>query len=345
MLVEAGRGRGSRLVELVLGEEDAELDLAGAGAAVLAFAVPPAVSFAVMGTPVPSMTAYSLSGSGDGGSGTSLRAAIERGAVAAGGATAAPLASAARSTRLAVSRTRPVLSSRGGSARTARPRRPGRSSRPGRATWTRPATPSSASRGARPCPQAAQWYQARAQGDRPEHGVDDLVPVGDELRLDGPARTGPGGRGSRDRRPAAAPSMPQPAASIPAGSPPRPPPGRHRRSPATVAASLPGGLSRRFSAASALKSPLFRPPAPEGASVPAARPGLADLLVHLDDLLDGRRELRVPGHLAAHLLHLAAASCRPTVFRRPPTGSTGTSARARDDPGCAHAQFGFPHLR
>jgi hypothetical protein len=44
-------------VELVLGEEDAELDLAGAGAAVLAFPLRPAVSFAVMGTPVPSMAA------------------------------------------------------------------------------------------------------------------------------------------------------------------------------------------------------------------------------------------------------------------------------------------------
>jgi hypothetical protein len=33
-------------------------------------------------------------------------------------------------------------------------------------------------------------------------------------------------------------------------------------------------------------------------------PGLADFLADLDDLLDGRDELRVPGDLAAHFLHL-----------------------------------------
>ena len=69
----------------------------------------PAVSFAVMGTPVPSMAAQSLSGSGDGGRGTTFREAMSR---------ASPAAA-----RL---------------PRTARPRRPGRSSRPGRATSTCP---------------------------------------------------------------------------------------------------------------------------------------------------------------------------------------------------------------
>ena len=69
------------------------------------FSARPAVSFDAMSTPVPSMTAYSLSGTGDGGSGTTFREVIspERSRTAA--ACAAPLASAARSTRLAVSRT------------------------------------------------------------------------------------------------------------------------------------------------------------------------------------------------------------------------------------------------
>jgi hypothetical protein len=89
----------------VLGEEDGELDLAGAGAPVFAFPLPAGVSFEVMGTPVPSMTAYSLSGAGEGGSGTSFRAAMSRARSRPAAARAAPLASAARSTRLAVSRT------------------------------------------------------------------------------------------------------------------------------------------------------------------------------------------------------------------------------------------------
>ena len=45
------------LAQPVLGEEDGELDLAGAGPAVFSLALRPAVSLAVMGTPVPSMTA------------------------------------------------------------------------------------------------------------------------------------------------------------------------------------------------------------------------------------------------------------------------------------------------
>jgi len=44
-----------------------------------------------MGTPVPSMTAYSLSGSGDGGRGTSFRAAISPARSRTAAATASPL--------------------------------------------------------------------------------------------------------------------------------------------------------------------------------------------------------------------------------------------------------------
>jgi hypothetical protein len=62
------------VVEFVLDEEDdAELDFPGPGPPVFALALPSGCSPLVTGTPVPSMAAYSLSGSGDGGSGTSLR--------------------------------------------------------------------------------------------------------------------------------------------------------------------------------------------------------------------------------------------------------------------------------
>ena len=51
-----------------------------------------------------------------------------------------------------------------------------------------PATPSSASRGARPRPHSSAVVPGPAQRDRAEHGVNGLVPVGDELRLvPGPA--------------------------------------------------------------------------------------------------------------------------------------------------------------
>ena len=116
----------------------------------------PAVSFAVMGTPVPSMTAYSLSGRGAGGSGISLQEVIKAARSRAAAPCAAPLASAARSTRLAVSRT-PARSSSSPAAFANGPaaaalsfitRSPG--------DRDTPATPSSASRGAKPWPQAAQ---------------------------------------------------------------------------------------------------------------------------------------------------------------------------------------------
>src|SRR5208283_1947172 len=104
------------------------------------------------------------------------------------------------------------------------------------------------------------------------------------------------------------------------GSPPRRPPGRHRRSPATVPLPPPAALSRRTSPPRApRRAPFFA--LPHGGRIRAGRrPGLADLLVHLDDLLHGRRELRMPGHLAAHLLHLRRrelAADRLPAARRP----------------------------
>jgi hypothetical protein len=81
----------------------------------------------VTGTPVPSMTAYSLSGAGSGGSGMTLRRAIRRAWPREAAARAAPLASADRSTRLTVRRI-PARSSSSPAARangTAAPGHPG----------------------------------------------------------------------------------------------------------------------------------------------------------------------------------------------------------------------------
>ena len=127
----------------------------------------PAVSFAVTGTPVPSIAAYSLSGSGNGGSGTSFLAVTSDARSRTVAAAAAPLPSAALSTRLTVSRT-PARTS---SSRAAFANGPAAAASsfiarsPG--DMDAPATPSPASRGANPCPQAAQWYHARVRVTAP----------------------------------------------------------------------------------------------------------------------------------------------------------------------------------
>jgi hypothetical protein len=82
--------RVSPAVELVLSEEHGELDLAGAGAPVLALPGPACAIPCGTWTPVPSMQAYSLSG-GDGSSGTSLRAVISAARSRSAEALAAPL--------------------------------------------------------------------------------------------------------------------------------------------------------------------------------------------------------------------------------------------------------------
>jgi hypothetical protein len=107
------------------------------------------------------MAAYSLSGSGDGGSGTSLRAVISAARSRTAAALAVPLASADLSTRLAVRRT-PARSSSSPAAFANGPAAAARSfiaASPGDIDV--PAAPSSASLGARPCLHCARWYQAR----------------------------------------------------------------------------------------------------------------------------------------------------------------------------------------
>jgi len=112
---------------------------------------------------VPVHETYQELGSGDGGSGTSLQAVISAARLRSAAACAVPLASAARSTRLAVSRT-PAKSSSSPAARANGMAAAALSfiaDRPGDMDF--PATSSSASRGASPCVHRAQWYQARVR--------------------------------------------------------------------------------------------------------------------------------------------------------------------------------------
>jgi hypothetical protein len=126
--------RVSVLVQLVLGEEHGHLDLAGRCPAVLPssplrFTSRPAVSSAVMGTLVPSMTPWSLSGCGDGG-GTGFRLVIRADRSRTAAACAALLArlhvlrawrsaisqGRARHAELGITRREPVLAFRAVSA-------------------------------------------------------------------------------------------------------------------------------------------------------------------------------------------------------------------------------------
>jgi len=117
----------------------------------------PSVSAAIIGTPVPSIAIYSLSGSGPGGGrGTRVRAVIAAAWAWIAAAAAMPPASAWRPGRLPVSSipasspARPAPGANG----TAAPARALILASPGDIVW--PATPSPASLGARPCPQAWQ---------------------------------------------------------------------------------------------------------------------------------------------------------------------------------------------
>ena len=109
-----------------------------------------------MGTPVPSMAIYNMSGSGAGGRGISVRAVIAAACAPVAAAAAVPSASARRPRRLPVSvipASSPASPAPGvnGTAAAARAlifASPG--------DIVSPATPSSPSRGAKPCPQAPQ---------------------------------------------------------------------------------------------------------------------------------------------------------------------------------------------
>ena len=158
------------------------------------------------------------------------------------------------------------------------------------------------------------------QGDRAEHRVDDLVPVGDEFRLVPPAA-----RDARSAVPAvggqqllqhAPPSRSRPAritasaASIPASPQPR--------TLAASPASRPS--SAAFSCASASRSPPFPLPSRERHHPPALdrhrRAGRADRLVHLRDLPDQVPEPLVLRDLPPGFLQLRP---RSQVHRpRPP---------------------------
>ena len=124
-----------------------------------------------------------MSGSGSGGSGTSFRAVISAARSRTAAAAAAPLASAARSTRLTVSRTPARSSSRpGGLLERDGGRGPvghrGQARRHGRARHAEPGVA-----GGEAVPAGRAVIPGPRHGDRAEHGVDDLVPVGDEPGL------------------------------------------------------------------------------------------------------------------------------------------------------------------
>lgn len=113
--------------------------------------------------------------------------------------------------------------------------------------------------------------------------------------------------------------MLQPACSIPAritasaiSSPALPQPSDR----AASAARRP--ISAAFSCAIASQSPHFALRR-RGRLSASSGPGLADLLVHLRDLLADRRELRMPGDLPPHLLHLPGSQL-PANGAAPPGG-------------------------
>ena len=151
----------------IMGEEDAELDLAGAGAAVVALAVPPggflrghrhagAVDRGVQLVRQRGRRQRHQFAGGD-----------QRCQVPDGGSGGGAAVLGCSSTRLTVSRT-PARTS---SSRAAFANGPAAaaSSFIARSPGGRdaPATPSPASRGANPCPQDAQWYHARVRVTAP----------------------------------------------------------------------------------------------------------------------------------------------------------------------------------
>ena len=278
-----------------------------------------------------------MSGSGEGGSGTSFRAAMSRARSRPAAATAAPLASAARSTRLAVSRTPASSSSRpaacangtGGGGEVVHRGQARRHDAPGDAELGVP--------GGEAVPALRAVIPGPRHGDQAEHGVEGLVPVGDEyglVALPARRRAAPGGRG---RRPAARPAWPRRAAAARPGSPAPPPPCRRRRSPWPWPPRRRAGLARRPSPARARPgAPLF--PSRPGRGIIAGvarhgRAGRADRLVHLRDLPGQVPEPLVLRDLPPGLLQLRPRSAgEPSASARPPSASGSTAARDRDAP-------------
>jgi hypothetical protein len=239
----------------------------------------PAVSLEVIGTPVPSMTAYSLSGSGAWGGGTSVRPAISAARSRRAAAVAAPLASAARSTRLAVSviPARSLQQARGPGERDGGRRGVGhrrqarRQRRAGHAQFgitRREAVPA----GRAVIPRAGH-------GDSTQHSADELGTVRHEPGLMAVPAVHARAAVTRGRRPAASPAGSRRPAASRRGSPPLRRPARPRRSPATRRPARPGGLSRRTSRPRAPGMSFFGPR--RGRVRSAHRTGLADLLADL----------------------------------------------------------------
>jgi hypothetical protein len=153
------------------------------------------------------------------------------------------------------------------------------------------------------------------QGHRPECRIDDLGPVGNELRLmplparhPGAAVAGIGGQ-----------QLPEQAAARGQhpGADHRLRRGRHRRSPANGRLPPPGGLSRRISPARAPRRAPFFALRHRGASVPAT--GLASQIFSFTSMICPTAAVNSACRATSRRTFSAsaAASCRPTVLRRP----------------------------
>ena len=129
-----------------------------------------------------------------------------------------------------------------------------------------PAAPSSASRGARPCPALRAVIPGPAQGDRAEHGVDDLAPVGGEPGLVAVSCREHRHRGlPRSAASSAVPALlgPEPSVQPGLGAPPPPPAARHRRSPGPWPPLLDSRpISAAFSSWRGHRRALFSPSVP-----------------------------------------------------------------------------------
>ena len=217
-----------------------------------------------------------------------------------------------------------------------------------------PATPSCGVAGRETMPAGAAVIPRPPEGDSAKHGVHGLVPVGDEQGLVPGGAARPAAPDSRRRRPAAAPAATHPSCG-------RPGPDRQlRRLQARAAGQrggrlggqpryLCGGSAASRAASCSLRSPLFAPPAqgpprrqPVTAAGPrrsprspprSARPASANPVAATRRT--SRSALSSSGPRRGCVVTVLPPAHRVRLYRGPWPGS----------PGCAHRQYGLPHLR
>jgi hypothetical protein len=275
----------------------------------------PAVSFAVTGTPVPPIAAYSLPGSGDGGNGTSVRAVIMAARSRTAAAAAVPLASAARPARLTVRRTPARFSSSraafangpAAAARSFNARSPERHGRVLHAGFGIP--------GGQLVLAGDAVIPGTREGDRPGQRAGDLVPAGDEPCLMTLAARHPRAAvaaiGAQQPAQHAAARLQHPGAdhgpgSLRPGAAAAQRPGRCRGQPSYLGGFLPRDR---------LPVPLFPPSGAKRGSVPAA--GLASQIFSFTSAICSQIAANSACRPTSRrtLATSPAASCRPTVPR------------------------------